>query len=172
MQRTYRLLGRGSRVVDLGCWPGGWLQIASAEVGPSGRVVGVDRQAIEPALELANVIALQGDLVQPAVAEAVLDALGSLADTLLCDAAPKLSGVRATDRANEEALWRAVGELVLKLLKPGGSLVLKLMDAPEADATVRHMRSQFERVKTVRPGASRKGTSERYLLGWGYKPGA
>ena len=157
-------------MVDLGSWPGGWLQVASALVGPSGRVVGVDRAAIEPPLQLANVIALQADLTQPGVAEAVLEALGGLADSLLCDAAPKLSGVRATDRANEEALLGAVGELVPKLLKPGGDLLLKLMDGPEAEALVRRMRSLFEKVKTVRPEASRKGTSERYLLGWRYRP--
>ena len=157
-------------MVDLGSWPGGWLQVASALVGPSGRVVGVDRAAIEPPLQLANVIALQADLTQPGVAEAVLEALGGLADSLLCDAAPKLSGVRATDRANEEALLGAVGELVPKLLKPGGDLLLKLMDGPEAEALVRRIRSLFEKVKTVRPEASRKGTSERYLLGWRYRP--
>ena len=157
-------------MVDLGSWPGGWLQVASALVGPSGRVVGVDRAAIEPPLQLANVIALQADLTQPGVAEAVLEALGGLADSLLSDAAPKLSGVRATDRANEEALLGAVGELVPKLLKPGGDLLLKLMDGPEAEALVRRIRSLFEKVKTVRPEASRKGTSERYLLGWRYRP--
>jgi 23S rRNA (uridine2552-2'-O)-methyltransferase len=157
-------------VADLGCWPGGWLQVASALVGPSGRVVGVDLVAIEPPLELANVVALQGDLMQAGVAEAVLGALGGFADALLCDAAPKLTGVRATDRAHEETLLGAVGELVPKLLKPGGNLLLKLMDGPEADAAVRRLRPLFEKLKTVRPEASRKGTSERYLLGWGYRP--
>jgi len=133
-------------------------------------VVGVDLAAIEPPLALANVVALQRDLMQPGVAEAVLEALGGLADALLCDAAPKLTGVRATDRANEETLLNAVGELVPKLLKPRGNLLLKLMDGPEADAAVRRLRPMFEKVKTLRPEASRKGTSERYLLGWGYRP--
>jgi len=142
--------------------------VASALVGPSGRVVGVDLVAIEP-LDLANVIALQGDLTQPSVVEAVLEALGGSADVLLCDAAPKLTGVRATDRAREESLLQSVGELVPKLLKPGGRLLLKLMDGPEADAAVRRLRLRFEKVKTVRPEASRKGTSERYLMGWGYR---
>ena len=157
-------------MADLGCWPGGWLQVASALVGPSGRVVGVDLAAIEPPLELANVVALQRDLMQPGVAAAVLEALGGLADALLCDAAPKLTGVRATDRANEETLLNAVGELIPKLLKPRGNLLLKLMDGPEADAAVRRLRPMFEKVKTLRPEASRKGTSERYLLGSGYRP--
>jgi len=159
---------RGDRVVDLGCWPGGWLQVASELVGPSGRVVGVDRVAIEPPLDLTNVIALQLDLMQPGVGEAILEALGGFADALLCDAAPKLSGVRARDRANEESLLARISDLVPKLLRPGGNLLLKLMDGPESDAAVRRMRPMFERVKTSRPEASRKGTSERYLVGSGY----
>ena len=142
--------------------------MASALVGPSGRVVGVDLVAIEP-LDLANVIALQGDLAQPSVIEAVLEALGGPADVLLCDAAPKLTGVRATDRAREESLLHTIGELVPKLLKPGGTLLLKLLDGPEVDAAVRRLRPCFEKAKTVRPEASRKGTSERYLVGWGYR---
>lgn len=146
--------------------------MASDLVGPSGRVVGVDLVLIEPPLDLPNVIALQRDLMQPGVAEAVLEALGGLVDAVLCDAAPKLTGVRATDRAHEEILLATIGELVPKVIKPGGNLVLKLMDGPEADAAVRRLRPLFEKVKTVRPEASRKGTSERYLLGWGYRPTA
>jgi 23S rRNA (uridine2552-2'-O)-methyltransferase len=133
-------------------------------------VVGVDLAEIDPSLDLANVIAVQGDLTQPAVAEKVLEALGGLAQVVLCDAAPKLTGLRATDRAQEERLLDSIGELVPKLLKPGGNLLLKLMDGPEADAAVRRLRPRFEKLKTVRPQASRKGTSERYLLGLGYRP--
>ena len=144
--------------------------MASALVGPGGRVVGVDLAAIDPPLHLANAIALQGDLTQPGVAEVLLDALGGLAEVVLCDAAPKLTGVRARDRAESERLLDAVGELVPKLLKPGGNLLLKLLDGPEAEAAVGSMRPRFKRLKTVRPAASRKGTSERYLLGWGYQP--
>jgi 23S rRNA (uridine2552-2'-O)-methyltransferase len=169
LQRTYRLLRRGDRVADLGCWPGGWLQVASELVGPGGRVVGVDVVAVQPALALPNVKVLQEDLLQPGVAEAVLEVLGGLADTLLSDAAPKLTGIRDSDRANEESLLTAVSELVPRILRPGGHLLLKLMDGPEADAAARRLRPRFEKVKTVRPEASRKGTSERYLIGWGHR---
>jgi 23S rRNA (uridine2552-2'-O)-methyltransferase len=170
LQRSHRLVRRGDRVVDLGCWPGGWLQVASELAGPGGRVVGVDLVAIEPPLDLANVIALQLDLMQPGVSEAILEALGGFADALLCDAAPKLSGVRARDRANEEALLTRIGDLVPKLLTPGGNLLLKLMDSPESEAAVRRIRPMFEKAKTSRPEASRKGTSERYLVGSGHHP--
>ena len=123
IQRRTQVLRRGQRVIDLGCWPGGWMQVAAREVGPTGRVVGVDLSAIEPPLEFANAIALTGDLAQPAVREAVLAAAAGPADVLLSDAAPKLTGVRATDRAHEETLLAAIEAALPELLQPGGCLL-------------------------------------------------
>src|SRR5687767_14445980 len=94
IQRRSRVLRPGQRVIDLGCWPGGWMQVAAREVGSAGRVVGVDLAAIEPSLEFANAIALVGDLAQPAVRKAILESALGPADVVLSDAAPKLTGVR------------------------------------------------------------------------------
>ena len=163
------LVPRGARVADLGCWPGGWLQVASERVGPTGRVVGVDLAAIEPPLQNANVFSIVGDFSEPAVLQAILDALGAPADVVLCDAAPKLTGVRDADRANEERLLEAVAAAVPILLRPGGDLLCKLLDSPEAEAIARRLRACFAEAKTLRPEATRKGSSERYLLARGYK---
>ncbi len=152
-------------MVDLGCWPGGWLQVASEIVGPKGRVVGVDIAPIEPPLELANVIAFIADLAEPTVPERILTALGGQAQVLLCDAAPKLTGIRDTDRAREEELLAGVAALVPVLLRPGGDLLLKLFDGPEADRAAKAMGRLFRGRIGMRPDASRKGSSERYLLG-------
>jgi 23S rRNA (uridine2552-2'-O)-methyltransferase len=168
LQRAHQLLRPGQRVVDIGCWPGGWLQVASAVVGSSGRIVGVDLAAIDPPLENENVVALCGDIAEPGIEEKILAALGEPADVLLSDAAPKLTGVRAVDRAREESLLVAVEARVPQLLRPGGSLLLKLLECPEAQAVDRRLRACFESAKTVRTSASRKGTTERYLLGRGY----
>ena len=169
IQRAQRLLRPGQRVVDLGCWPGGWLQVASAAVGARGRVVGVDRVQIEPPLENENVIAICGDLAEPRVWKAVLEALGGLADSVLSDAAPKLTGVRATDCAREEALLEGVEAALPALLRPGGSLLLKILESPEAQRVERRIRDRFGRARGVKPGASRKGTTERYLLARGFR---
>jgi len=169
IQRRAQVLRRGQRVIDLGCWPGGWMQVAAREVGPDGRVVGVDLAAIDPALELANTIALCGDLSEAPVRQAVLAAAGGPADVLLSDAAPKLTGVRATDRAREEALLAAIEASLAELLRPGGSLVLKLMEGPEAQSTEQRLRARFAGARSLRPEASRKGTSERYWLGTGFR---
>jgi 23S rRNA (uridine2552-2'-O)-methyltransferase len=156
-------------VADLGCWPGGWLQVAAQAVGAKGRVVGVDLAAIEPPIENANVIALQGDIEEPAVITAVLDALGGPADVLLCDAAPKLTGVRDADRANEERLLLAVEAAMPKLLRPGGDALLKLLEGPEAQVIDKRLRARFQQAKSIKPAASRPGSSERYLLARGLR---
>jgi 23S rRNA (uridine2552-2'-O)-methyltransferase len=170
IQRRAQVLRRGQRVIDLGCWPGGWMQVAAREVGPTGRVVGVDLAAIEPPLEFANAIALVGDLGQPAVRKALLEAVGGPADVVLSDAAPKLTGVRATDRAHEEELLAAIEAALGELLRPGGSLVLKLMEGPEAQAAEQRLRARFASARSLRPEASRKGTTERYWIGVGFRP--
>jgi 23S rRNA (uridine2552-2'-O)-methyltransferase len=156
-------------VVDLGCWPGGWLQVTSQAVGPKGRVIGVDVTPIDPPLGLANAFSLSADLTEPAVSEKILECAGGPADVVLCDAAPRLTGIRATDRANEEALLEAIDALLPTILKPGGDLLVKLLESPEAEAIARRWKKQFERAKTVKTSATRKGSSERYLLAQGYR---
>ena len=106
-------------MVDLGCWPGGWLQVASAQVGPKGRVVGIDRAPIDPPLELDNVEALEGDLMDPSSAAIIKQHLGGSADVLLSDAAPKLTGIRDRDRALEEELLAGVEMFAREI--PGGT---------------------------------------------------
>jgi 23S rRNA (uridine2552-2'-O)-methyltransferase len=155
-------------VADLGCWPGGWLQVAAACVGPSGRVGGVDLAELEP-LDLANAFSIQGDLSEPATLQALRDGLGGVADVVLCDAAPKLTGVRATDRAREEALLAAAEAALAVLLRPGGDLLVKLLDCPEAAAFEKRTRSRFSSARLTKPGASRKGSSEKYLLARGFR---
>jgi len=154
----------GQRVADLGCWPGGWLQVASRAVGPKGRVVGVDLAGIEPPLNNANVTAFIADLESDDLCERVLDALGGSADLLLSDAAPKLTGIREADRAREERLLEAIERMIPLLVRPGGDLLLKILEGPEAQVIDRRLRRCFRKAKTVKPRATRKGSSERYLL--------
>lgn len=163
------MLAPGQRVVDLGCWPGGWLQEAARVVGPKGCVVGVDRVAIDPPLELANVFAFEGDIEDPEVCERIREALGGPCDVLLSDAAPKLSGVRDVDRAAEERLLDAVEGLIPLLLRADGAMLVKLLECPEAQGFQQRMRGLFDKVKTVKSKATRKGSTERYLLARGYQ---
>jgi len=156
-------------VVDLGCWPGGWLEEAARAVGGQGRVVGLDLVAIEPPIANRNVEALVGDMTEPASAKRILDSLGGPCDVLLSDAAPKLSGVRERDDAAEEYLLLAVEALNESLLREGGDLLIKLLECPEAQAFQQRLRGRYSSVKTVKSAATRKGSRERYLLARGFQ---
>jgi len=138
--------------------------VAAEAVGADGRVIGVDRAAVDEPLGLAQVSTLEADLGDPGLPQLVTQALGGLADVVLSDAAPKLTGIRASDRALEEELLEAVVKLLPQVLRPGGDLLLKILEGPEAQAIEKGLRTRFARAKTHKPSASRKGTSERYLL--------
>lgn len=169
VQKQFGLLTPGQRVADLGCWPGGWLEVAAGLVGPSGRVVGIDRAEVDPPIPQDQVVALVGDLEDAETAARILEALGGApADVVLSDAAPKLTGVRETDRANEERLLEAIEGLLPALLAPEGSLLIKILDGPEAQQVDRRIRQAFEKAKTVKLRSTRKGSSERYLVARGY----
>ena len=169
IQHRERLLRPGARVADLGCWPGGWLQVAARAVGGRGRVVGVDLRPLESPLDETQVVVLEADLLDPGLAGRLLEQLGGPADVLLSDAAPKLTGIRDTDRAREETLLEAIEALVPQLLRPGGDLLVKLLEGPEAQQIAKRLEKRFERARSLKPRASRKGTTERYLLGRGLR---
>lgn len=155
-------------MLDLGCWPGGWLQVAAEVVGAKGRVLGVDLAVVDE-LGLPQVSSLEADLADPSLAERILGELGGQADVVISDAAPKLTGIRVTDRAREEALLESIEALLAQVLRPGGDLLLKIMEGPEAQAISKRLRSRFGKAKTLSPSASRKGTTERYLVARDFK---
>jgi 23S rRNA (uridine2552-2'-O)-methyltransferase len=162
IDERFGLLKRGRRVVDLGSAPGGWLQVA-AERGC--RVVGLDLLEIKP---LEGAIVLQGDLLDPATPARLREALGGPAEVLLSDVAAAATGQRAVDRLRAEALGEAVLDLAPELLAPGGSALVKLVRGAE-DGIAASARQSFARVRLVRPEASRRESSEIYLLGLGYR---
>ena len=165
LDARFRLLGSGKKVVDLGCWPGAWLQVAAARVGARGLVVGVDLVAVEP-LGLSNVVTIEGDVNDSAVQQRILDALDGPADVVLCDLAPKLTGIRATDQAREEHLVETAIAFAERVLAPGGSMLIKLFSTVEA-SSVKRLRAGFRSATAYRPPSTRKGSSEIYACATG-----
>ena len=164
----FRLLRRGDYVIDLGAWPGGWLQIAVERIGAEGRAVGVDVVPLEP-LPAANVALITGDVRDPVVIRAALERLGRPADVVLSDLAPKLTGVAATDEARRSELAASVLAALPRLLRPGGRLLMKVFMGPEQGALVAQLRQTFDDVRTTRPEATRRGSAELYAVGTGYR---
>ncbi|HZP40375.1 MAG TPA: RlmE family RNA methyltransferase [Candidatus Binatia bacterium] len=167
LDRRYRLLRRGDRVVDLGAWPGGWLQVAAERVGPEGRIVGVDLVPLEP-LAPPTVTLLTGDLRDPATAAEARARLGRPADVVLSDVAPKLTGVRATDEARSSELFEGVLAALPTLLAPGGRLLAKLFMTNDYERLVGEVRRRFATTTTTRTEASRRGSAELYVVALGY----
>ncbi len=164
----FRLLRRGDHVIDLGAWPGGWLQIAAERIGAEGRAVGVDVVPLEP-LPAANVALIAGDVRDPLVIRAARERLGRPADVILSDLAPKLTGVAATDEARRSELAASVLAALPHLLRPGGRLLMKVFMGPEQAALVAQLRKTFDDVRTTRPEATRRGSAELYAVGTGYR---
>jgi 23S rRNA (uridine2552-2'-O)-methyltransferase len=168
LQRRYRFLRPGDHVVDLGAWPGAWLQVVQAIVGTRGRVVGVDLVAIDP-LPGAHVTTLVGDVREPAVRVRVLEQLGHRPTVVISDMAPKLSGVRARDEVQAADLARAALEFALATLAAGGRFLTKLFTGADTSALAAAARARFATVKLTRPEATRKGSAELYLLATGFR---
>lgn len=154
--------------MDLGAWPGGWLQVAVDRVGPKGRVVGIDVAKIEP-LPVPNVDILQGNLGDRAVVAEARRCLGGRARVVLSDAAPKLTGNRTVDDARASELVSAVVDALPALLEPGGSALVKVFMNSEYQPTLARIRKVFAEVTTTRPDSSRRGSAELYVVATGFR---
>ena len=158
----YGFLREAGKVVDFGAAPGGWLQVASEIVGPSGRVVGVDLTPIR--LKLKNVVAIKMDVHDPGVASKVNEALGGPADVILSDLAPSVSGVWELDQTRQVDLTLRVMELSRLLLKDGGSVFCKLFEGERSQDVRNDLRRAFRSVRVLKPAASRNASSELYYF--------
>jgi 23S rRNA (uridine2552-2'-O)-methyltransferase len=167
LDKRFGLLHRGDRVVDLGAWPGGWLQVAAQRVGSNGVVVGIDLKPID-ALP-PPVVCLRADLRVPETITAIRARCGGEADLVLSDMAPHLSGVRATDEARAHELAERAITVARELLRRGGRLVLKLFQDSDTESVLAQLRGQFERVSCTRPDATRNGSAEVYAVASGFR---
>jgi 23S rRNA (uridine2552-2'-O)-methyltransferase len=158
-----RLLRPGMTVVDLGAAPGSWSQVLAERVGRSGRIVAVDLTAVEP---IAGVTALQGDFRDPAVAAAIVAALGGArCDLVISDMSPNLSGVADADQARSLELCELALRFAQHNLKQQGSFLVKAFQGSGYTEFLAAMRAAFGTVVSRKPGASRERSSEMYLLG-------
>lgn len=163
-----RLLAPGDRVLDLGCWPGGWLQVAARRVGERGRVVGVDLRPVDPGLPGVRVI--NGDVCAETTLAEVARALDGPADVVLSDMSPQLTGIRDRDEARSAELVRAALIAAERFLRPGGTFVCKVFMNAEYQALREEIRRRFDEVSATRSIATRKGSAELYVVARGFRP--
>ncbi|WP_424931973.1 RlmE family RNA methyltransferase [Amaricoccus macauensis] len=174
IDEKFHFLKPGARVVDLGCAPGGWSQVAVARTNalgtrqnkPQGRVIGVDLQEVEP-IEGAEIHLL--DFLDEGADDLVREWLGGSADVVISDMAPKASGHPPTDHLRIMGLCEAAAEFAMDVLEPGGVFVAKVLaGGAEADLVARLNRA-FAKVSHVKPPASRSDSSEKFVVATGFR---
>ena len=161
-----RLLRPGMTVVDLGAAPGSWSEVAAQLVGEKGRVIALD---ILPMECLPGVTFIEGDFREEGPYNALLEALGeSQVDLVMSDMAPNISGMKGVDQPRAMYLADLALELARNVLKPGGSLLVKVFNGEGIDAYKQELRKDFEKLIVRKPKASRPRSAEIYLLAKGY----
>ena len=140
IDKKYRIIRTGNKVLDLGCSPGSWLQYASRKVGKSGQVLGVDLQPIKISLP-SHVKVIQADIFE--LTDEDLKINGGQADVILSDMAPKTSGIRTTDVRRSFELNKKVLNLANDILCPEGSLLVKAFQGKLLDELCSEFRKMF-----------------------------
>jgi 23S rRNA (uridine2552-2'-O)-methyltransferase len=158
------LLRRGMKVIDLGCAPGGWLQVLQ-ERG-MGAVVGVDLLPVDP---VPATTIVQADFTEPGCGERLAALLGGPADLILSDMAPNTTGHRETDHLRITGLIEAAADFAATALKPGGAFVAKAFQGGETAEVIAILKRAFVEVRTVKPKASRAESSEVFLVATGFR---
>jgi 23S rRNA (uridine2552-2'-O)-methyltransferase len=165
----YRLLKRGTRVVDLGAAPGSWSEVAAQRVGAAhgtGRVIAVD--LLEMAA-IAGVEFLHLDFLDPRAPAAIKSVLAGPADVVLSDMAANATGHRRTDHLKIMALAQAAAEFAREVLARGGTFLCKVLQGGTEAALLDELKREFASVRHVKPAASRADSAELYLLAMGFR---
>lgn len=170
----YRFLVPGARVVDLGCAPGGWTQVAVARVNALGekpgkkvgRVLGLDLQEVDP---IAGAEIHQLDFLSEGADERVKEWLGGPADVVMSDMAAASSGHKATDHLRIVALVEAAAQLAFDVLEPGGTFIAKVLAGGAESEMQALLKRNFTKVANVKPPASRSDSSEKFVVATGFR---
>ncbi|WP_170659518.1 RlmE family RNA methyltransferase [Ruegeria profundi] len=173
----FRFLVPGARVVDLGCAPGGWLQVAVKRVNALGEksgkrigtVLGVDLQEVEP---VAGATAHVLDFMEDDADLKVKEWLGGKADVVMSDMAAASSGHKQTDHLRIMALCETAAYFAFDVLEDGGTFVAKVLAGGAEGDLQKLLKQKFEKVANVKPPASRSDSSEKFVVATGFRGGA
>jgi 23S rRNA (uridine2552-2'-O)-methyltransferase len=161
----FALIGKAQRVVDLGIAPGGWSQVVRQR-SPKARVVGIDLLPTEP---IEGVTTFQMDFMADEAPELLTAALGGPPDLVLSDMAANTVGHQQTDHLRTMALVETAADFAIRTLAPGGAFVAKVLAGGADTELLALLKRHFANVKHAKPPASRKDSSEWYMIAKGYK---
>lgn len=174
LDEKYQFLRPGGRIVDLGCAPGGWCQVAVRRVNalgekqgkPVGTVLGVDLQEVEP---IVGADIHQLDFLEDGADDKVKAWLGGRADVVMSDMAAASSGHKQTDHLRIIALCEAAAQLAFDVLEEGGTFVAKVLAGGAEGELQKLLKQRFDKVANVKPPASRANSSEKFVVAMGFR---
>jgi len=167
LEKNQLKIRRDAVIVDLGCAPGSWCEELAHRIGEAGLVIGVDLLEMLP---VSRVTFIQGDFTERETLAEIQQVVGDRrVDMVVSDMAPEMSGNKLVDQAHTMGLNDETLSFAVNHLREGGHLLLKTFMGEGFDAFRKEMNGWFAKVKVVKPAASRKTSSEIYLLGTGFR---
>ena len=163
IQNKFKIIKKTDFVLDLGAAPGGWSQVSNEIIGKNGKIIGIDLLNIKP---IDGIQFLQEDITEKSTILKIIKIVGEKGvDVILSDMSPNISGNYSIDHANSIHLCKQSLNLADKILKDNGNFLCKLFMGEEFDDFFKIFKNRFKNVKLYSPPASRKSSSEIYLIG-------
>ena len=165
LNRSYRIIGPGFYVLDLGCSPGGWTQVAVELAGNRGKVMGIDKSYVE---EIPSAHIIRGDIEDESIVESIFDYFGRKVNAVICDLSPQVTGTWSIDHGKQISLNYSASKIMDHVLAKKGNALFKVFDGEYSNEFRDYIKKKFAKVQLRKPKASRKTSSELYYCCLGY----
>lgn len=165
LNKSYRIVGNGFYVLDIGCAPGGWLQVCKEMVGEKGKLMGIDKVVVD---DIPGVQIVRANVEDESIAGDVTSYFGRKVNALLCDLSPQVTGAWSVDHARQISMSYSAAKIMDKVLARKGNALFKVFDGEYTTEFRDFMKDKFIKVQLRKPLASRKPSSELYLVCLGY----
>jgi len=165
LNKSYRIIGSGFNVIDLGCAPGGWTQVATKLVGNRGKVMGVDISYVE---EIRGAEIIRGDIENDDMIDEIDSYFGGKVRSVISDLSPQVSGNWSVDHAKQISLNYSAARIMDQVLAKKGNALFKIFDGEYTQEFYQYIKKKFSKVNMTKPLASRKPSSELYCICLGY----
>lgn len=167
LNQSYRIIGPGFYVLDLGCSPGGWMQVALELAGNRGKVMGVDKSFVE---EIPNANILRGDIEDESIVEEIFDYFGTKVNAVICDLSPQIMGTWSVDHGRQISLNYSASKIMDHVLARKGNALFKVFDGEYSNEFRDYLKKKFVKVQTQKakgkPQDKQRAISHMPWLSW------
>lgn len=166
LNKAYRIIGAGFYVLDLGCAPGGWTQVAVKLVGNQGKVMGIDTSFVE---DISGAEIMRANIEDESITNDIISYFGRKVNAVICDLSPQVTGNWTVDHAKQISLNYSAVKIMEQVLTNKGNAIFKVFDGEYSNEFRDYLKKKFFKVKITKPLASRKASSELYYVCLGYQ---